>query len=306
MMIQFSFRQLSYFVATAETGSTSRAAETLNVSQPAVSVAIGQLEAVFGQKLFIRRHAQGVDLTTFGRRKLAEVRHLLALANSVSGTDADDVLSGDLEVGVFSTLAPAFAPGLLRAYGEAHPKVRVRMRELNLDQIRRDLDSGAIEIALLYDLDTIGEMTRTPLATFQPYALLPEGHPLTALPEVPLRRLAEEPFVLIDLPHSRDYFLSLFRMTDVMPATILRCASLETLRGMVANGHGVSILVTRPHGDHAYDGRRLIRRPLADAVPPQRAILGSPIRTAPTRLAHAFATVAQEFFAKLDTGHGIG
>lgn len=297
-MIPFSWRQLSYFVATAEAGSTLRASEALHISQPAVSVAIGQLEQAFGQKLFVRRHAQGVDLTPFGRRKLAEVRHLLSHANAVMGTGEDGELAGDLEIGVFSTLAPAYAPGLLRAFSEAHPNVRVRMREERLDQIHRDLADGVIELALLYELDTIGEMARIPLGAQMPYALLARGHPLAHHPQVSLRELALEPFVLIDLPHSRDYFLSLFRMVGAMPETLIRCTSLETLRGMVAHGLGASVLVTRPFGDHSHDGLPLICRPLAESVPAQRVIIGSSARAPMTRAAEAFVEVAKEYFRR--------
>jgi DNA-binding transcriptional LysR family regulator len=298
-VIAFSFKQLLYFVATAEAGSTLRAAVTLHVSQPAVSVAIGQLEQVFGQKLFVRRHARGVDLTPFGRRKLAEVRHLLAHAIAVAGADENGVLTGDLEIGIFSTLAAAYAPGLLRTFADAYPDVRVRMREDDLDQIRRDLEHGVIELALLYELDTIGEMVRTPLATFSPYALLPEAHRLAASSKIRLADLADEPFVLIDLPHSRDYFLSLFRMAGVMPQKVIRCTSLETLRGIVANGLGVSLLVTRPYGDHAHDGKPIVCRPLAGRVLPQRAIIGSSPSAPMTRAAAAFVDVAKTYFAAL-------
>lgn len=296
MALHISWRQLSYFVATAEAGSTLRAAETLHVSQPAVSVAIGQLEQAFGQKLFVRRHAQGVDLTPFGRRKLAEVRHLLAHGQAVMGTGEDDELIGDLEIGVFSTLAPAYAPGLMRAFAAAHPKVRVRMREATLDQLHRDLDDGAIEIALLYEIDTMGEMVRIPLGAHRPYALLPEGHPLGAQDRVSLRDLAAEPFVLIDLPHSRDYFLSLFRIADVMPEQLIRCTSLPTLRGMVAHGLGNSVLVTRPYGDRSHDGLPLVCRPLVEIVPPQRVIIGSSARSPMTRAAEAFVETAKDYF----------
>ena len=303
-MIRFSFRQLSYFVATAETGSTLRAAQALHVSQPAVSVAIKQLEQLFGQRLFVRRHAQGVDLTPFGRRKLIEVRHLLADANAVAGTGDDGNLSGELEIGVFSTLAAAFAPGLLRAFADTHPNVRIRMREQNLDQLDRDLERGVIELALLYELDTIGEMKRTRLASFTPYALLAKGHALAARPVVALADLAREPFVLIDLPHSRDYFLSLFRMAGAMPEQILRCTSLETLRGMVAHGHGVSVLITRPVGDRAHDGKRLTCRPLAETVPPQRVIIGSSLQAPMTRVAQAFVDEAKRYFAAIAPADG--
>ncbi|OWJ77801.1 LysR family transcriptional regulator [Haematobacter missouriensis] len=293
--MRFTFSQLAYFVATAEMGSTSRASEKLRISQPAISVAIKQLEETFGQKLFVRRHARGVDLTPFGQRKLAEVRQLLAHAHAVEDARGDTV-TGDLEIGVFSTMAPVYAPGILRAFAEAYPNVHVRMRELHLDRLNRDLEDGLIELALLYDLDIAGELTRVPLVSLRPYALLPEGHKLAQAETVSLKDLAREPFVLIDLPHSRDYFLSLFRVADTMPENLLRCVSFETLRGMVANGLGVSILVTRPYGDHSYDGQPLVCRPIKEKLPPQRLIIATSPRMPATPAAKAFHAVAQRYF----------
>lgn len=298
-MIRFTLRQLSYFLATAETGSTLRAAESLNISQPSISIGVAQLEEAFGQKLFVRHHAQGVTLTAFGRRKLAEVRHLMAHVNTVANVDKDGELSGELSLGVFSTLAAAFIPGLLRSFAQQHPKVRVRMRELTLDQIHRDLDAGMIELALLYELDTIEQMITIPLAAFPHYAVLPKGHALESRSAIYLRELASEPFVLIDLPHSRDHFLSLFRNAGIMPTEVIRCASLETVRGLVGHGHGLSILITRPYGDHTHDGMPLVCKPIADPAPPQRIILGSAARAPLTPIAQAFAEKAKAFFASL-------
>nr|WP_232533494.1 LysR family transcriptional regulator [Delftia acidovorans] len=58
-MIQISLRQLEYFVAAARHGSTARAAEAIGVSQPSISKAIADLEALWGEALFVRRHARG-------------------------------------------------------------------------------------------------------------------------------------------------------------------------------------------------------------------------------------------------------
>jgi DNA-binding transcriptional LysR family regulator len=298
-MIRFTLRQLSYFVAAAEGGSTLRGSQTLNVSQPAVSMAIGQLEQTFRQNLFVRRHAQGVVLTAFGRRKLAEARHLLAHAAAVGAPDDDAGLEGELEIGVFSTLAPVFAPGILSDFCIAHPGVNVRMRESNLDQLHRDLDSGIIEVALLYDLDLAENVTCTPLGEFMPYVLLPQAHPLCAEDSVSLHDVAAEAYILIDLPYSRDYFLSLFRVIGEMPSKVLRCSSLETVRGMVAHGMGLSTLVTRPAGDLSYDGKPLVCRPIRETVPPQRAIVAFSPRSPLTKIAQAFVEVSQAYFARL-------
>jgi DNA-binding transcriptional LysR family regulator len=294
-MIRFSFRQLTYFLAAAEHGSTQRAAEVLGVSQPSISIAVKQLEHVFAQQLFVRRHAQGLTPSPFGRQKLAEVRSLLAQATALSGNREAGPLEGDLEVGIFSTLAPAFAPGVLRHFRRAHPNVTVRLREDNLDQLRRDLHNGIIELALLYDLDIPSGINRSVIGEFEPYVALPAAHSLSRLKAVPLRDVAREPFVLIDLPGSRDFFMSLFRMADVMPAEVIRCGSLEMVRGMVANGHGLSILVTRPHSNQSYDGQRLVCRPIAERVPVHRVVIASAGRAPLSRIARAFVETSQRY-----------
>jgi len=299
-MIRITLKQLSYFVATAEHGSTLRASQVLSVSQPAISMAIKQLEETFGQTLFVRRHAQGVTLTPFGRRKLADARHLLGYASAISEAETGH-LAGHLELGVFTTLAPAHVPGLLRAFYDAYPEVTVHLREASLDQLHRDLDAGMIELALMYDLDLAADIQRVVLSGETPYALLPAGHRLAKARKVSIGDLAKEPFILIDLPGSREAFLSLFRTSGLTPASVVRCSSLEMVRGMVANGHGLAILVTKPSGDVGYDGKRLVCRPIAEEFPPHRIVLASARTIRMTKLAEAFVEAGKDYFAHLKT-----
>lgn len=297
-MIQFTFKQLSYFLAAAEHKSTLRAAEALNVSQPAVSMAIRALEDLFQQKLFARKHAQGLALTPFGRRKLAEVRHLLAQASAIASSSDDTRLSGELEVGIFTTLAPAFAPGILRDFKQLHPNVTVRLHEADLEQLGTDLENGVVELAILYDVELGGSIEGVVVAEFRPYVLLPDRHPLARYRAIALSRLAKEPFVLVNLPHSRNYFLSLFHSIGLVPKIAIESPSLEMVRGMVANGHGVGILVTRPSGNRSYDGKKLICREIADAVPLHRVTLAKSSRFPATKLAESFLEVATAYFRR--------
>ena len=99
-----------------------------------------------------------------------------------------------------------------------------------------------------------------------------------------LRDIAREPFVLIDLPGSGDFFMSLFRMADVMPREVIRCSSLEMVGSMVANGHGLGILVTRPYSNQDYDGKRLACRPIAEKVPPHQVVITSAGRAPLSRI----------------------
>jgi len=297
--MRVTFRQLQYFVSAAERGSTSRAADQLNVSQPAISMAVSQLEKQFGQKLFIRDHVHGLVVTPFGQRKLAESRNILA---QVNGLCEDSSLRGKLEVGCFSTLAALFIPGIVREFKHVHPDVGVQIHECNLAELHRHLEAGTIEVALMYDLHLGTGMKATVVAEQRPYALFPHRHPLaTQGSKVSIRSLAREPLVMIDLPHSRDYFMSLFRMVEATPNIAMECTSLEMVRGLVANNLGVALLVTRPHPSTSYDGRRLALRELAEELPPHRVIVATSVRFPLGPIANAFTKTALAHFAQRST-----
>ena len=72
-LIQINLRQLEYFVAAARHGSTAKAALAINVSQPSISPAIADLQAPWGEPLFVRRHARGMGLTAAGSRSCANM-----------------------------------------------------------------------------------------------------------------------------------------------------------------------------------------------------------------------------------------
>ena len=100
--MRVSLRLLRYFTAAAETGSTTAAAKLLNVSQPSISVAIRELEALFDDTLFTRESGAKMTLTRFGVRKLAEAHQLLNAAASFEADDSGDAAAGEVQIGVFS------------------------------------------------------------------------------------------------------------------------------------------------------------------------------------------------------------
>ena len=112
--MQFTFKQLAYFVAAGEAGSILRAAENIHVSQPSISNAIAHLEDVFQVQLFIRHHAQGMSLTTAGAQIMEKAQALLRDAeelHSFAGKLSAQIF-GSLNVGCFTPLAPIVTPGL--------------------------------------------------------------------------------------------------------------------------------------------------------------------------------------------------
>ena len=111
--------------------------------------------------------------------------------------------------------------------------------------------------------------------------------------------------VLLDIPPSRDYFTGLFLAHGLRPRVGFRTTSFETVRGMVGNGHGFSILVTRPAGDLTYDGLPLAIRPLAEPVAPGRVVLARMKGARPTRLTETVARFCREFFPRVAVPRAI-
>ncbi|XYI44605.1 hypothetical protein CMPELA_09055 [Cupriavidus necator] len=116
-----SLRLLRYFVATAESFSTTAAVRQLNVSQPSISVAIRELETLFEEALFPRDAGAKMTLTHFGVRKLAEARHILGAAMAFEVDKSGDATAGEVRIGVFRTLAPTYLPLVLRIARERYP-----------------------------------------------------------------------------------------------------------------------------------------------------------------------------------------
>lgn len=284
--IPFGLRQMTYLLAVAETGSTAAAARAVHVSQPSVSQAVAQIEAHFGQPLFLRLPGQGMQPTPFGREKMAALAGLVARARAVLAPATGP--EGELVLGVYSTLGPRYAPRLMRGFADRHPGARITLVEGDLSDLEQGLRRGRIDLALVYDTGFPADLALTPLQAVPPHALVPPDHRLAAEGAVSLADLADDPVVLINLPHSRGYFLSLFQMAGVTPRIAVETASIEMLRAMVANGFGVGLLATDLPHDLAYDGGRVVRLSLSDSLPPSRIAIARSAALPPTATAAAF------------------
>jgi len=265
MALRFTLRQLEYLVAVGEAGSIAAASHKVNVSSPSISAAISQLEVEFGVQLFVRRHAQGLSLTPGGQRIFNEARRILhaaAALNDLAG-DITDQPRGPLTVGCLVTIAPFLSASLRRSFEGAHPDARVTLREAHQGQLLAMLRRAEIDVAITYDMDVPGDTSFTALVHLPPLVILPAGHRLAGNDSVALAEVVGEPLVLLDLPNSRDYFLSLFHAAGLRPNIAERTADLAVVRSLVANGFGYGLINIRPLSDVAPDGGRLAYVPLA-------------------------------------------
>src|SRR5215468_11293248 len=202
-------RHLRYFIAVAEEGHITRAAERLGMQQPPLSFRIKAMERELDVQLF-RRKARGVELTDARRTFLDNARAMLAHFDQTFETTRRTARGelGQICVGVtpMSTLHP-FVPRAIRAFRESFPLVSLRLEEVISDELVERVRNGRIDVAF----------TRTPVAhpdglvvsslLEEPLLLaLPSAHPLARTGRndgaISLKRLAQETFIVYGPPGS--------------------------------------------------------------------------------------------------------
>jgi len=268
--LRFTLRQLLYFVAAGETCSVKLAAERLNISQPSVSTAIAQIEEEFDLQLFVRHHAQGLSLTPAGERFLQAAKTLLDQTEELHNV-ADEVagsISGPLNIGSFRTYAPLIISEVCKGFLDQYPRVKLHVSEGDEAQLVAKLRKAEIGLAITYSQNLTEDIAFEPLAELPTYALLPADHALAGTAPVKLSQLADLPFILLDLPLSREYFMSVFLRENIVPNIIARSEYPEAVRSYVASGFGFSLATARPRNKAALNGRPLAYVPLAGDHPP--------------------------------------
>lgn len=291
-MRHFTLTQLRYFVVVAELESMTQAAARLLVSQSAVSTAMAELERTMGAQLFLRNRSTGLKLTSVGRRFARDVEPFLDQADVLfeSTYGQAEALTGDLTVGVFSPLASFRLPVILQAFESQHPGVDVTFIEADLAALHIALHDGRCDLALMYGHGLGDGYTSQVLERVPPHVIVAADHPLANRPaqEVALRELAAEPLILLDLPHTREYYESLFARSGLTPIIRHRFSGYETVRSFVARGHGYALLNQRVHNDVPYSGGRVVPLRLIDEFPPSEVVLVRVTGRVPTRRALAF------------------
>lgn len=256
-------RHLRYFIAVAEEGHFTRAAERLHMQQPPLSQQIRALEAELGFPLFLR-HAKGATLTAGGAAFLAEARAILA------GLDAGVVRAGLAARGAQGLLRLGFTssaaahdllPRIVRAYRAAWPAVMLEFREENAGELTRALESGELHAGFLR------QPVRHPygirfdvLAEEELLLVVPTGFPGLPpvrpgrMPTLSLAALRDQSFVLLRHSGNLGMYASLVAAcgrAGFTPQVAVEVERMLTIISLVAAGAGVSAVPASMTGFHA-------------------------------------------------------
>jgi len=177
--LPFRSRHLRYFVAVADAGQVTRAAQAMGVAQPALSQALGQLEDDLGLKL-IERHGRGITLTAAGEAFLPSARAAVAAENDARAT-ADELrrfTDGSIEFG-FVGIPPALdRPELFRDFALEYPRVKIHFRELTFPSTSTASWIGSVDLAVCHLPPPDPEVWVRPLRREPRAVLMPADHPL--------------------------------------------------------------------------------------------------------------------------------
>ncbi|KGT73216.1 transcriptional regulator [Bradyrhizobium japonicum] len=272
--MDLSVRQLRYVSEVAKLGSMQAASRSLRISQSSILAAIELAEAEMGARIFERRPSRGMSLTPAGEQFISAARSMLSAEAEFKRTIGSLGLNPPaIRIGCFNPFGTLFIPDTLRRYIERCGPAEVSVLEGDQVQLREWLASGLVDVVVTYDIGPHFKENTTRVCKMPAHALLSRSDPLANQSVVSIAELATRPLVLLDLPQTAPYLLTLFDVLAAQPKIGLRTRNYDTIRTSVACGFGASVLNMPPLGHACPDGAALIRLPISDDLPAPTVVI---------------------------------
>jgi DNA-binding transcriptional LysR family regulator len=266
----FTLRQLHYFVAVAEKGSVSGAAQVLSISQSSVTEAIKELEADLGVTLF-DRHARGLNITYKGHQFLRHAKTILGNVNDARRTFSESAgkSEGNLNIGVTSLVAGYFVSDILSRFRRAYPDVSIKAIEDAGDYLEHLLIGGEMDVAVMVVSNLRDRMAlQSEILEVSPFRLwLPLGHRLETAQSIALEELAGEPIIALTVDEMEEATAKLLGALGSRPRIAFRTRSVEAVRSLVATGAGIAILPDLVYRPWSLEGDRIESRDVSGTLP---------------------------------------
>lgn len=235
--------QLRYFVAVAETGSFTRAAERCLVAQPSLSQQIQKLERTLKKPLFDRL-GKRVRLTEAGESLLPRARKILGEVDETARQLGEDGSPGHgrLHLGAIPTIGPFWLPPILTRFLRRYPQVEMHLREDVTANLLAALHEGEIDLAFIALPIVDLQLESRVIQRERLLASLPRGHRLGRQKTIELGDLADEPFILLGDMHCLTGQVTDYCKAKFVPRISCRCVQLPTIQKLVGLGLGISLL----------------------------------------------------------------
>lgn len=236
-------RDLDWLVALAEYGHVTDTAAILETSQPTLSRALARMETELGTRVF-ERSTDGIHITPVGEIVVAAARDVTARYEQLL-RDLETVLDPDTGVArlaFLDSIATSVVPAVLRTVRDEAPRIRVVLRQEPGHHILRDLDSGAVDLAITSGRPP-GDFGWHALQEDRLVLIVPPGHRFATRKALRLNEVARDQFVMTPLGFGfRSHVDALLGDAGVVPDVSFESQDLATIEGLVAAGLGVAIV----------------------------------------------------------------
>lgn len=238
------FTSLQYFVLVAKLENMSRAAESLHITQPALSKSISLLEENLGVDLF-DRNGRSIKLNRYGKFFLERAESILKEYASAK-EDLWNLVSpgqGVVSIGFMHTLGLEVIPQLMAAVQKAYPNMKIHLTQNNSSTILNMLETGELDLCLISPLEKYQDLVWEKLWEEELFLIVPEKHPLAAAKQVKVKDFADDPFISIKKGNAlRKSVDDLYKQEGFQLNIAFEGEEVHTVTGLVESGLGVSLI----------------------------------------------------------------
>lgn len=268
---QLKPRQLHLLVALDDLRNLGRVAASLHISQPAVSLALGELEKGLGLKLF-ERGARGVQPNGYGECLIRQARAVLScLAQARDELQAlQSGAAGKISIGALPAMTPGLLPRALHALKEQAPRTHVLVREGSMETLLPELHRGAIDLIVGRLADRGDDLGQEPLYAGQGVVVVGSRHPLARRRRLAWAEVAPYPWVLPPAgTFSREPLENTLRRHGLgLPDDAIETLSIHVITGYLQLAPALGLLA-EPVARHYVERGWLARLPLELPDPSQ-------------------------------------
>lgn len=237
-------QQLKYFQTVARLEHMTRAADVLNISQPALSKAISQLEHEVGAPLF-ERVGRAIRLNRYGALFLERTEPITQILDEAKQEIRNLVApnSGTVAIGFTHSMGTRLVSRAVQAFQKEYPKTGFEFVQRNSLALVQDLNKGLCDLCLIPHLETDIPIDWRELWREEVYVIVPLHHRFAKQDTVRLQDLAEDSFVTIKEGNSlRQIQNHVFEQVGISPDIVFEGEEFHTVASFVEAGFGVGLL----------------------------------------------------------------
>jgi|TARA_B110000902_G_scaffold206443_1_gene235216 LysR family carnitine catabolism transcriptional activator len=239
-----TIKQLKAFVAAAQARNFAEAGGRVHLSQPALSIAIKNLEEIVGGRL-LARTTRSLALTPEGEAFYPVAQRLLADWDNAFA-DVHNLFAmrrGKLSIAAMPSFASSLLPDVLAYYCGQHPNIDIAVQDVVAENVVDMVRTGRVEIGVSFDPGEYDELDFEVLFEDKFFVAAPKQHALMHQSKICLRDLPAYPFIALQRPSSiRQLIETATKACDIKLAIAFEAHQLASIGSMIANGLGLSIV----------------------------------------------------------------